>query len=142
MLVLNFNNEILMKNFILVSVLACISMPIFAAEQVNQTNVKLDKNCSVNPNIERNPLPHTPNNMSLPEFGQGIIGWATGPEGAQQKLNTVTQTDITNYKKNGVNLKILQEWQAFYENETKRNSCNPTAPIRAKLMKKIITLWN
>jgi hypothetical protein len=36
---------------------------------------------------------------------------------------------------------MVQTWQKFYENETQRNAGNPTAPIRAELMKKIVSLW-
>lgn len=95
----------------------------------------------VNPNIDRLPLPPTPNDISLPAFGQGIIGWGTGPEGAQQRLNNVTKVDVEKFKTQGVTLDMLHTWQKFYENETQRNAGNPTAPIRAKLMKKIIGLW-
>ena len=103
--------------------------------------VKRDPNCQVNAEIERNPLPHTPNNMTLPSFGQGIIGWATGPEGAAKRLESVSALDIPKFKSEGVTLEMVQEWQAFYENEVKRNPCNPTAPYRAKLMEKIADLW-
>jgi len=30
----------------------------------------------VNLDIDRLAIPPTPHNMSLPEFGQGVIGWA------------------------------------------------------------------
>ncbi len=129
----------MMQKFLLVCTLCCTGLSFAATPEKAFT---LHKDCAVNPNIQRHPLPPTPNNMSLPSFGQGIIGWATGPEGAEHKLNTVKKTDIENYKKQGVTLEMLQKWQAFYENETKRNSCNPTAPLRAELMKKIISLWN
>ncbi len=39
-------------------------------------------------------------------------------------------------KKEGLSLAMAQAWQTFYENETLRNPGNPTAPFRAKLMKK------
>ena len=121
----------------LVTVLtACSSMP---EKQVIDT--KRDSNCKVNENIARNTVPKTPNNMSLPSFGQGIIGWATGPEGAKARLENVSQKDIPAFKEKGVTLEMVQEWQAFYDNEVNRNPCNPTAPYRAKLMKKIAELW-
>ena len=41
----------------------------------------------------------------------------------------------------GTTLAMVKEWQAFYENEVQRNPCNPTAPYRAELMKKIAWLW-
>jgi hypothetical protein len=34
---------------------------------------------------------------------------------------------------------MVQTWQKFYENETQRNAGNPTAPIRAELMKKVVS---
>lgn len=100
-----------------------------------------DPNCQVNTQIERLAVPATPNQMSLPSFGQGVIGWATGPEGAQQRLSNVAHKDIAIFQAKSVTLDMVLEWQAFYENETKRNPCNPTAPLRAELMKKIAQLW-
>jgi hypothetical protein len=95
----------------------------------------------VNPAYERMPIPATPNNMILPAFGQGIIGWGTGPDGAEARLNKVTAQDVAQIKTQGVTLEMAQAWQAFYENETLRNPGNPTAPFRAQLMKKIVALW-
>ncbi len=131
-----------MKKYILVSVLTLFTAQSFAATQTATATQIRPKDCAVNPDIERNARPSTPHNMPLPQFGQGIIGWATGPEGAQHKLDSVNKTDIQNYKSQGVSLAMIHEWQTFYENETKRNSCNPTAPIRAQLMQKIASLWN
>lgn len=106
------------------------------------SEIKRDPSCKVNETIQRNTIPKTPNNMSLPSFGQGIIGWATGPEGAEARVKSVAQSDIPVFKEKGVTLEMVQEWQAFYENEVKRNPCNPTAPFRAELMKKIAGMWN
>ena len=44
-------------------------------------------------------------------------------------------------KQEGLSLAMAQAWQNFYENETLRNPGNPTAPFRAQLMKKIVSLW-
>lgn len=107
----------------------------------DKTTVVRDADCKVNDSIQRNAIPHTPNNMSLPSFGRGVIGWAGGPEGAQARIDSVIQADIATFKAKGVNLDMVKEWQAFYENETQRNPCNPTAPLRAQLMKKIALLW-
>lgn len=95
----------------------------------------------VNPQIDRLAIPPTPNQMSLPSFGKGVIGWGSGPEGAQQRLDTITATDVLELKTKGVTLEMVQTWQKFYENETRRNAGNPTAPLRAALMQKITTLW-
>lgn len=95
----------------------------------------------VNLNIERLALPPTPNNMTLPEFGKGIIGWGSGPEGAENRLNTLTKADVEKYKTQDVTLEMIQTWHMFYNNETQRNAGNPTAPLRAQLMKKIMELW-
>lgn len=103
--------------------------------------LKRDPSCKVDETIPRNSIPQTPNNMSLPSFGQGIIGWATGPEGAQARLENLKRSDIPSFEAKGVTLDMVQEWQAFYENEVMRNPCNPTAPYRAELMKKIAALW-
>lgn len=97
--------------------------------------------CKVNETIERKAVPQTPNQMSLPSFGQGVIGWATGPEGAQARLESVSKQDIHQFKAQGVSLEMIREWQGFYTHEAKRNPCNPTAPLRAQLMEKIASLW-
>jgi hypothetical protein len=95
----------------------------------------------VNTEIERLPIPATPNNMILPEFGKGIIDWGAGPKDAEARFFNITQTDVETMKKEGLSLAMAQAWQTFYENETLRNPGNPTAPFRAKLMKKIVSLW-
>ena len=114
------------------------------SENLQQAIAKIERpaNCEVSETISRNALPPTPNNMTLPEFGKGIIGWGSGPEGAVEKIQNLHLSDVQNYQKQGVTLAMLQEWQAFYENETQRNSCNPTAPRRAQLMQKIIQHWS
>lgn len=107
----------------------------------NQTQKMLSTPCQINPEIQRNAIPQTPNNISLPAFGQGIMGWATGEEGAKQRLETIQQQDVQQLQAQGVTLAMVEEWQAFYENEVQRNPCNPTAPYRAALMQKVAMLW-
>lgn len=116
--------------------LGCVS-----TQMPNAADYVRDPNCKVNESIERNPIPKTPQNMSLPRFGQGVIGWATGPEGAEARLKNIQKADLKAIQDKGTTLEMVKEWQAFYENETLRNPCNPTAPYRAKLMKKIAQLW-
>lgn len=127
-----------MKNLVLFSLLILPSLCV-ASEATN--SILPVRECQVNAEIQRFKIPPTPNNMSLPAYGQGIIGWGTGPEGAQAKLQTVNQNDIKHYKEKDVTLLIVQQWHAFYTNEKLRNPCNPTAPIRAALMQKIMNLW-
>lgn len=95
----------------------------------------------VNAEIERLPIPATPNNMILPEFGKGIIGWGAGPKDAEVRFLNITQAEVKTMKQKGLSLAMAQAWQTFYENETLRNPGNPTAPFRAQLMKKIVSLW-
>lgn len=122
---------------------ACNSVPDQSATFKSTESVQLKRpdNCQPNLDMDRLAIPPTPNNMPLPAYGQGVIGWGTGPEGAQQKLQTVSKADVANYQRVGVTLEMLGLWQKFYENETRRNPCNPTAPLRAELMKKIASLW-
>ena len=129
------------KMWLVASVLGLFISGCSTVETQKTGQVVRDKNCKVNPDIERNATPQTPNSMSLPSFGQGVIGWATGPEGAKARLESVSQADIATFKEKGVTLEMVQEWQAFYENEVNRNPCNPTAPYRAQLMKKIAGFW-
>lgn len=125
--------------FIAASMLAL--SPLAQAELTISEKIRPIVKSLVNPAYERMPIPATPNNMILPEFGQGIIGWGTGPAGAEARLNNVTAKDVADMKTQGVTVEMAQAWQAFYDNETLRNPGNPTAPFRAKLMYKIIQLW-
>lgn len=142
-----FKDVYLKQNFLKVAfvfipsilLIACANQPMQSQKHLQESmqNVK----CQVNIQIERNTIPKTPHNMSLPEFGQGVIGWATGPEGAERRLKNIQKKDLKEIKEKGTSLEMVKEWQAFYENEVLRNPCNPTAPYRAKLMKKIAGLW-
>ncbi len=86
-------------------------------------------------------LPATPKNIPLPAFGQRIIGWGTGAEGARQRLENIQPADVSVIKKQGTTLEMITAWQDFYEQEQQRNANNPTAKYRARLMKKIADLW-
>ena len=116
--------------------------PLAQAELTISEQVRPVVKSLVNPAYQRMPIPATPNNMSLPSFGQGIISWGTGPEGAEARLNHVTKADVAQMKTQGVTLEMLKAWQAFYANETLRNPGNPTAPFRAQLMQKIASLYH
>ena len=111
------------------------------AETITSQTPQAKTESLVNSNIQRLAIPPTPNNISLPAFGQGVIGWGTGPDGAETRLNNITQDEVNQLKTQNVTLELVESWQKFYENETQRNPGNPTAPFRAKLMKKIVDLW-
>ncbi len=128
----------MLKVSLIATLLLSISMTSFADTAISKD---LRPSAQLNASIERLPLPPTPGNMKLPEFGQGIIGWGTGPDGAEKRLNNITAQDVDGFKHQGVSLEMVQTWQKFYENETLRNPSNPAAPLRAKLMKKIAELW-
>lgn len=128
------------KSVLLSAVLLSVSVASFAEVQISE-KVRPTIKSLVNPNIDRLAIPPTPNNMSLPAFGQGIIGWGTGPDGAEKRLNNISKEDVEKLKTQDVTLEMVQTWQKFYENETQRNAGNPTAPFRAQLMKKIAGLW-
>ncbi|TCB46987.1 DUF4951 domain-containing protein [Acinetobacter sp. ANC 4779] len=91
----------------------------------------------VKPNIQGLEIPSTPNNMKLPEFDQGIIGWRTGSDAADVRLNYRTKKEVEKLTIQQVALEIVQSWQKFYDNETRRNAGNPAAPFRAQLIKKL-----
>ena len=129
-----FKVNFLKFSFVLISSLLLMAC---ANHQISSQKPK----CQVNTRIERNAIPKTPHNMSLPEFGQGVIGWATGPKGAKARLENIQQQDLKDIQQKGTTLAMVKEWQAFYENEVQRNPCNPTAQYRAELMKKIANLW-
>lgn len=130
----------MLKTALLSALLLSISTVSFAELKLSE-KIRPTAKSLVNPNIDRLAVPPTPNNMSLPAFGQGIIGWGTGPDGAEKRLNNITQEDVEKLKTQDVTLEMVQTWQKFYENEIQRNAGNPTAPFRAQLMKKIAELW-
>ena len=51
-------------------------------------------------------LPETPKNIPLPAFGQRIIGWGTGAEGARQRLENIQPADVSVIKKQGTTLEM------------------------------------
>ena len=106
----------MLKTTIISSLLICISSATFAELSVSE-KVRPQISSLVNPNIQRLDIPPTPNNMSLPSFGQGVIGWGTGPDGAEKRLNNITKDDIEKLKTQNVTLEMIQTWQKFYENE-------------------------
>ena len=83
----------------------------------------------------------TPQNLSLNAFGQWIIGWGTGAEGARQRLDNIQREDVTVIKQKGTTLDMIKVWQQYYEQELENNLENPTARYRARLMKRIADLW-
>ncbi|ENU85337.1 DUF4951 domain-containing protein [Acinetobacter sp. CIP 102129] len=83
----------------------------------------------------------TPQNLSLNAFGQWIIGWGTGAEGARQRLDNIQPEDVTVIKQKGTTLDMIKVWQQYYEQELENNFENPTARYRARLMKRIADLW-
>lgn len=50
-------------------------------------------------------LPATPKNIPLPAFGQRIIGWGTGAEGARQRLENIQPADVSMIKNKELLLK-------------------------------------
>jgi hypothetical protein len=130
----------MLKPVLLSSALLIVTNTAFADLQLSET-IRPQVKSLVNTEIERLPIPATPNNMILPEFGKGIIGWGAGPKDAEARFLNITQADVERMKQQGLTLEMTQAWQRFYENETLRNSGNPTAPFRAQLMKKIVSLW-
>ncbi|WOE33128.1 MULTISPECIES: DUF4951 domain-containing protein [unclassified Acinetobacter] len=125
---------------IISSIVILINLSSHAAN-INTEKIDRQPPSLLNPDIPRLAIPATPHHISLPAFGQGIIGWGTGPDGAEKRLHNITKADVDKLKTQHVDLDMIQSWQQFYENETQRNPNNPTAPLRAKLMHKISQLW-
>ncbi len=95
----------------------------------------------INPKIAPLPLPATPHDMPVAEFGLQVIGWGVGAEGAQHRWQNLNSEDVEKIKQYGTTLDMVRAWQTYYENETIRNLSNPAAKYRARLMKKIAELW-
>lgn len=115
--------------------------PLTQAELTFSEKIRPTVKSAVNPAYQRFEIPPTPHNMNLPSFGKGVVGWGSGPDDAKARLDNVTRADVQIMKAKGTTLEMAQAWQAFYDNETLRNPGNPTAPFRAQLMKKIVSLW-
>ena len=125
---------------LIMSVAMLCSVSSYAEITLSET-IRPSTKSLINANIQRMAIPPTPNNMILPQFGKGIIGWGSGPQDAEARFLNVNKADVEVMKSKGVTLEMAQAWQMFYENETQRNPGNPTAPFRAQLMKKIVSLW-
>lgn len=115
----------------------CLGANIHCYAEFGTTNHFVSPAAQLNSDI----LPATPKNIPLPAFGQRIIGWGTGAEGARQHLENIQPADVSVIKKQGTTLEMITAWQDFYEQEQQRNANNPTAKYRARLMKKIADLW-
>ena len=115
----------------------CLGANIHCYAEFGTTNHFVSPAAQLNSDI----LPATPKNIPLPAFGQRIIGWGTGAEGARQRLENIQPADVSVIKKQGTTLEMITAWQDFYEQEQQRNANNPTAKNRARLMKKIADLW-
>lgn len=129
-----------LQTTLVIMISACVLMACNAKQQSDSVELPF-KACKLNDDIPRKEIPHTPENMSLPEFGSGVIEWGTGPEDAKQRLESIQKFDLKEIQEKGTTLVMVEEWQAFYENEVQRNPCNPAASYRAQLMKKIAQLW-
>ncbi|WP_216940502.1 DUF4951 domain-containing protein [Acinetobacter sp. BY419] len=130
----------MLKPVLLSSLLLTATTATFADLHISE-KIRPQMKSLVNSGIERLPIPATPNHMILPEFGKGIIGWGAGPKDAEARFLNITQAEVEKMKQEGLTLEMAEAWQTFYENETLRNPGNPTAPFRAQLMKKIVSLW-
>ena len=115
----------------------CLGANIHCYAEFGTTNHFVSPAAQLNSDI----LPATPKNIPLPAFGQRIIGWGTGADGARQRLENIQPADVSVIKKQGTTLEMITAWQDFYEQEQQRNANNPTAKYRARLMKKIADLW-
>ncbi|MFW6711269.1 DUF4951 domain-containing protein [Acinetobacter pittii] len=115
----------------------CLGTNIHCYAEFGTTNHFVSPAAQLNSDI----LPATPKNIPLHAFGQRIIGWGTGAEGARQRLENIQPADVSVIKKQGTTLEMITAWQDFYEQEQQRNANNPTAKYRARLMKKIADLW-
>ena len=100
----------LLKALFISSLLFSLSSLTFAELSISEKVRPLTAS-KVNPNIQRLELPPTPNNMPLPAFGQGIIGWGTGSNGAATRVDNLTQQDVEKFKNQGVTLKMIDTWQ-------------------------------
>ncbi|MFL1733119.1 DUF4951 domain-containing protein, partial [Moraxella oculi] len=95
-----------------------------------------------NPKVQKLSNPPVPQGMTNSTFGREVIGWGSRPEGATQRLNILTHSDVLKMQEKGLTKDMAIQWQRFYENEYARNSNNLTAKHRVALMKKIISMMN
>ena len=130
----------MLKPLLLITLFLSIPISSLADVQVSE-KIRPQVKSLVNLDIDRLAIPSTPHNMSLPEFGQDVIGRGTGAQDAETRLKHVSKADVEKMKRVSLTVEIAKTWQNFYKNETQRNAGNPTAPLRAQLMKKIIDLW-
>lgn len=81
--------------------------------------------------------PDVPAGLTRNEFGTRIMKWGTGNAAARRRMATLTREEL---ERVGVTLAMVEEWQAFYLNELRRNPDNPSADGRADLMRRAVEL--
>jgi hypothetical protein len=80
--------------------------------------------------VARLPVPPTPGNMPLREFGKAM-NWGSGGEAARAQIANLTREGL---QSSGLTAEIANAWAQFYRNEAVRVATNPSALGRAELM--------
>ena len=72
-----------------------------------------------------------------------LFQWGKKADGALDKIDNLSMSDIQRLKDAGVKMKDVKEWSKFYKKaiNKKPNSPNQAAKARSKLMDSIINLW-
>ncbi|WLF84942.1 DUF4951 domain-containing protein [Moraxella sp. ZY210820] len=121
--------------------LFCCLITTNVSAELHINNIITPLPSQVNKSINRLAIPPIPEKMSLTQFGQEVIQWGTGFQGAKYQLDNITAEYVQTIKQHGITQTMIVQWRDFYQNETQRNPSNIAAYYRALLMQKILTLW-
>lgn len=74
--------------------------------------------------------------MTRSDFGRLV--WGQGPEGAADRLKSLTVGGVEKMQSAGFTKEMAEQWRAFYANDLARNANNATAVNRISLLDGII----
>ena len=83
------------------------------------------------------PVPQTPSNTTVGQFGRDIMKWGTGDAEARARAATLTREEL---ERAGVTRQIAEAWRDFYKEVVKQIPNNPSAAGRADLMQRALEL--
>jgi RHS repeat-associated protein len=83
------------------------------------------------------PVPKTPPNTTVGQFGKDIMKWGTGDAEARARAVNLTREEL---QRSGVTREMAEAWRDFYREVVKQTPGNPSAAGRADLMQKALEL--
>ena len=83
------------------------------------------------------PVPRTPPNTTVGQFGKDVMRWGTGDAEARARAANLTREEL---ERSGVTRELAEAWRDFYKEVVKQTPGNPSAAGRADLMQRAVEL--